>query len=322
MVSRRRIGPSPNDPSRPTPRPGARASLLLPVLVAALYAICYSAIRGGLPYAPALRFAAMRAVLSGLTLLAIVLTLRQRLLPPRRVWGGVVVLGFVATGTGFAAMFLSLRYSGAGIASVLGNTTPLLVILLAAVFLKEPIGPATLGALALGLSGAGLIALRNQSGTGGTGLAGTLLPLLAAAANATESVLVKRLDVGAAVLRVVAWQMLVGSLPLFLLSFWMEGDEAITWAPRLVWLLVLIAVPGTALATSLWYWLVQHSEVGRLSLFLFLIPILGLLLAIVAFGERPAGADLAGAMLVLVGLLLTLRQSSRNTGAASMPANE
>lgn len=34
--------------------------------------------------------------------------------------------------------------------------------------------------------------------------------------------------------------------------------------------------PASAFAIAVWYWLVQRDEVGRLSLLLFLVPVLGI----------------------------------------------
>lgn len=294
----------------------ARTRVALATLVAALYATCYSSIKAALPLAPPLRFAALRAAVAGVTVLVIIVAMRQPLLPPRRLWAGVVALGIAGTSVAFAAMFLSLERSGAGLASVLGNTTPLLVIVLAALVLKEPVTPSKGIALALGFTGTALIALRGSAGTGWSGLAGAAIPLIAATANATENVLVKKLDVGEAVLRVTAWQLLIGSVPLFAFSVWLEADARMVWTPSFLGLLGLVAVLGTAAATSLWYHLVQSEEIGRLSLFLFLIPILGLALASVLFRERLTASDAIGITLTLAGIGWAMRDSTRDHAPA------
>lgn len=287
--------------------PGTRVALA--ILVAGLYATCYSAIKAALPLAPPLRFAALRAAVAGVTVLVIVAALRQPVLPPRRLWRGTTALGFAGTSVAFGAMFLSLERSGAGLASVLGNTTPLLVIILAAMVLKEPVTPSKGVALILGFTGTVLIALGSSDGTGWSGLASAAIPLVAATANATEIVLVKKLEAGAAVLRVAAWQLLVGSVPLFVLSTWLETGARIVWGPTFLGLLALVAVLGTAVATSLWYRIVQSDDVGRVSLYLFLIPVLGLALASVLFRETLGPTEMTGIALALAGIGLAMRES-------------
>ena len=291
-------------------KPGTRVGLA--ILVAALYATCYSAIKASLPLAPPLRFAALRAAVAGVTVLVIVAALRQPLLPPRRLWPGVAALGLAGTSVAFGAMFLSLERSGAGLASVLGNTTPLLVIVLAALVLKERVTPSKGVALALGFAGTALIGLGGSEGTGWSGLAGAAIPLIAATANATENVLVKKLDAGSAVLRVAAWQLLVGSVPLFVLSVWLETGARIVWGPTFLGFLALVAVLGTAVATSRWYRLVQSDDVGRLSLYLFLIPVLGLALASALFRERLGRTEMTGIALAIAGIGWAMRESLRD----------
>lgn len=105
---------------------------------------------------------------------------------------------------------------------------------------------------------------------------GVALALIAAAGLASESVLFKRADAGNALLPVAAWQFLGGSVALLGLSAWFERDTTIVWNPTFMSLLLFLSLVGTAFAIAVWYWLVQRDEVGRLSLLLFLVPVLGI----------------------------------------------
>ena len=79
--------------------------------------------------------------------------------------------------------------------------------------------------------------------------------------------------------RVAGWQLLVGGVVLAVLSLLFERDATIAWSGRFVALLAYLSIAGTALTTVLWYRAPQEVEVGKLSLLLFLIPVLGLALA-------------------------------------------
>jgi hypothetical protein len=121
----------------------------LVVALAAVYATCYSMIKIGLALAPPLRFAGLRARLGGAAPLGFGAITGKPLVPRRRRWLGVLAIAATGSLLSFGAMFLSPGRTGAGIASVLGNSGPLLVIILAALFLREPVIPtkATPGAL-------------------------------------------------------------------------------------------------------------------------------------------------------------------------------
>lgn len=104
-----------------------------------LYAVCFVAIRLGLPYAPPLRFAALRLLIAGAGLLLMAAVTHQPMCIARRYWPWLLLLSLTAGPLGYGTMFLSPGKAGAGIASVLGNTQPLILVLLGAMLLGEPV---------------------------------------------------------------------------------------------------------------------------------------------------------------------------------------
>lgn len=275
--------------------------VVLAVVAALLYAVCYSGIKGGLAFVPPLRFAALRAVGGGALLLAVLAVRGQSLVPARRLWPATAVLAAVGPVAGFAAMFASPSHLGAGLASVLGNTGPLLIIGLAAAFLGETVTSAKLGALACGIAGVTLIAWPRGASNWGTHPVAIVLPLLAAISGATESIIVKRVSVGADAISVAAWQFLLASLPLFALSTSLEASASIRWVTPFVLNVTLLAAGATAGATAIWYSLIRDGDVGRLSLMLFLVPVLGLALGVTLFDERVTAIQAIGVAVVLAG---------------------
>ena len=281
-----------------------RGRIALTVLIATIYAVCYSAIKAGLALAPPLGYAGLRALVAGVALLAVQVLRRGALLPPRRLWPAVLAIATLGTAIGFGAMFMSPGRTGAGIASVLGNTTPLMIVGLAAVFLHEPLTRGKITSLVLAFTGISLIAYRGLTGPQAYGVAGLLLPLAAAAGSACESVIVKRANAGEDVLAVAGWQLTIGSVPLLAASVWLERGRPIAWSPAFAGLLLFLALVGTSFTTALWYWLVQRDHVGRLSVVLLLAPVLGVLLAAAVFGERIGLVEFAGIGLALAGTVV------------------
>jgi drug/metabolite transporter (DMT)-like permease len=56
---------------------------------------------------------------------------------------------------------------------------------------------------------------------------------------------------------------------------------------------------GTGLTTIIWFWLIQKYEAGRLSLYLFLIPVFGLFIAFMVFDEILQFFEIIGIVLVI-----------------------
>lgn len=196
-------------------------------------------------------------------------------------------------------MFTSPAFTGAGIASVLGNTQPLAILVLAAIFLGETLTARKIVSLGIGLAGVTVLAAPSLALPGGSGFEGGLLALGASVSAGAASVMLKKLRPGRDLLALTAWQLIAGSLPLLGLSLVWESGEKIQWTRSFLGLLLFLSLAGTALSIWLWFWLLQKSEAGTLSLYLFAVPVFGLLLAYVAFGETLNGPQMIGVLLIL-----------------------
>ena len=293
--------------------------MLLVFLLATIDAGCYVGIKVGLAYAPPFRFAGLRALVAGLAVLTFSASRGHRLAPPRVLWRTTAAVSVAGTVIGYGAMFMSPLHTGAGLSSVLGNTQPLLVILLASFLLGERVTVVKAFALGLGLAGVSLIAYPSFAGQSRGGVLALAVPLAAAAGAAMESVLVKRAHPEPdALFAFVGWQLSVGGALLLLFSAWVEPGE-VRWTPTFITLLTGLALVGTSFTTSLWYWLIQRDEVGRLSLPLFAVPVLGLALAAIAFGERVGIVAALGVASTLGGIAIVARDSLRRDVAPSAP---
>lgn len=274
----------------------------MPALILS-YALCFVAIKAGLSFAPALLFAGLRALLGGIALLILLPVLHIPILPNRSLWLWIVAVGLASTTFTYGAMFLSPGRTGAGIASVLGNLQPLIVIVMATVFLGERMTRRTGAALVLGLLGVILIASPALVGPGAYGLLGAVLALAASGGAAAGSVIVKRMGHPSAILIVSGWQLVLGSLPLLALSPFLEPGRMVVWTGEFVGLLLFLGLIGTAFPTAAWFRLVQHGDVGRLSLFLFLVPVFGLLIAAAVFRERVQLVSVAGIVVTVTSII-------------------
>lgn len=281
--------------------------LLIVLGLTLVYALCFVAIKAGLAFAPPLRFAALRGLVGGAALLGLLVASRRTLMPPRDSWPWITALAATATTVAFGAMFLSPGRTGAGVAAVLGNLQPVLVPALAATFLGERMSGGKWTALLLGLAGGVLIAAPAFAGP--AGVDGPLLALAASLGLAASSIIAKRMQPQLDVLQLTAWQLVAGSLPLLLVSAIMEAGVAISWNSSFLGLLLFLALPGTAVANAVWYWLIRRGDVGRLSMFFFLVPVLGLLLGATVFAEPIGLLEGIGVGLTLAGIGAIAREA-------------
>lgn len=269
-------------------------------------AACYTMIKAGLEYAPPLQFAGLRTLIGGFSLIVLLLVLQKPVFPHRDLLKWILPVGLVSTTITFGFMFSSPEYTSAGIASVLGNAQPLAIIALAALFLGEKISPLKIAALFLGLSGVILISANALMDENQHGFVGIMLATATSAGAAVTAVLLKKIKPGRDLISLTGWQLVAGSLPLFLGSQFIEAGRLVSWEGTFVGLVAFLGVIGTGLTTIIWFWLLQKYNAGSLSLYLFLIPVFGLLIAFIVFNESLQLFEIIGITLAIIAIGLAV----------------
>ncbi len=280
------------------------------ILLTLIYALCFTAIKVGLPFLPPLLFGGLRALLGGIILLLVVPFIKQSVVPKPQEWKWIFWIGITTTIT-FLGMFLSPGRTGASIASILGNLSPLFTILLAISLLKEKLSPFGITALFLGLLGILFISYPDLFGKGSYGMVGIVLALAASGGAAGNNILVKFMGKTDAIIRISAWQLIIGSFPLLVFSYFTEQGNQLIWNSTSLGILIFLGVIGTAFTTAIWYMLIQHQNVGKLSLLLFLTPVFGLGIAGIQFKEPLHWNEQIGIGVIILATLLLIIDSLR-----------
>lgn len=79
------------------------------------------------------------------------------------------------------------------------------------------------------------------------------------------------------------WNLVLGSIILSIIGMFMGGSLLMSWTLPAVGYLLLLAV-ASAIPFSIWYWCTQYTEISKLSMYKFLIPVSGSVIGIL-FGE-------------------------------------
>lgn len=275
------------------------------IVVMFLWAICFPLITLGLPHAPHLTFAAMRAFLAGITLLIPAIIMQRRQPRDLRTWLMLSVIGLGATTLGFFGMFHASEFVTPGVATVIANTQPLMAAVLAAIVLKEYLSARGKVGLFLAFIGIVLIALPSLfSATDDDYALGIFYILLAALGITISNVFIRLMAGRVEALSAMGWQLVIGSLFLAVIAVFTEDISAVTWNTPFVVSLFGLALPGTALAYWLWYRVLGQVELNRANAFSFLVPIFGLSIGIIFFHESVSILTSAGVILAILGIVL------------------
>lgn len=290
-------------------------TVLLLVVVALLWALCFPLINIGLSSAPPLKFAGLRALVAGVAILLVAFGFRQKLPRGWRIWLLLSAVGLGATTLGFFGMFIGASRVAPGLATVIENTQPLIATALAWFLLGEALGYRRRLGLLLGFSGILVISLPRFLDSAVSTGSGIAILLVSAMGVAVANVVLKSLAGKIDVLMAVGWQLLIGSGPLLVAGFMFEPQYAVHWDNMFLFVLLTLSLLGTAAASVLWFFLLRRAALGRLNTFTFLTPVFGLLFSFVLFGERFNAWEIAGTILILYGVWQMTR------GTTEVPMN-
>jgi drug/metabolite transporter (DMT)-like permease len=194
----------------------------------------------------------------------------------------------------------------AATASMVVQVGPILIALLAALFLGEKLTGWLLVGMAIAFSGVVVIGSAMRS-DGGSDLKGVLLALLAAATYAIgvvcQKVLLRRLS-GLEVTCYACWIGVVVCLP------WVGdlGTVVQHGSTQTLLLIVYLGLFPTALAFSTWAFALRYADAGKQSLTTFLVPAIATLMAWLLLDEVPPALAFVGGGLCVVGVLVTRRK--------------
>lgn len=281
------------------------------VIVMFLWAVCFPLITAGIEFAPHLTFATLRAVLAGLTLTGLAIAMGRPLPKGFRVWAMIAGVGLGATSLGFLGMFHAAEFISPGIATVIANTQPLLAAVLAGMVLNERV--TALGKVGLFLGFVGIVAIASPQliaeGRESYFL-GIAYIVLAALGITVSNVLIKRIAGEIDALVAMGLQLLIGSLPLLFGAWAFEDPTAIQWTGTFIANLVVLSLIGTALVYWLWFSVLQTTALNRANAFSFLIPIFGLTMAALFYGETLVWPQIIGIVLTLLGVFMVVRRGT------------
>ncbi|HEB58892.1 MAG TPA: DMT family transporter [Gammaproteobacteria bacterium] len=234
-----------------------------------------------------------------------------RLLRGRLPWHRKAVQTYLASGVAIygamTSVYWGAQFIPSGLVSVIFGMTPIFTGVMAALWLGERIGtlPRLLG-VALGIAGLVVVFGHDLFATHlePQALWGMAAVLLATFLHSMSMVLVKGIGAGLPAVTGTTGGLLV-STPALLLTWWLAGGvlpEAPP--PRAIGAIVYLGVFGSALGFVLFFYALRHLEAGRMALIPLITPVLALLLGYLLADEVIPGERLAGAALILFGLLV------------------
>jgi len=287
-------------------RPG-KGSLALGYAAACLiWGSTWLAIKVGLESIPPILGAGMRFGIAALIIAAIV---RLRHIPvamdsnAKRVYINVVLLTFTVP---YAMVYWAQQFIPSSLSSILYSTYPFLVALFSHVRLpEEPLTAFKVSGISVGFVGVVLIFSSDLS----FGAEGAFLAMLAVLASSSMQAfnLVTIRKYGREIHPLALNLVGMTFASVFLLTLGLIAEKAsdiiLDW--RAVGSVLYLATFGTVVAFTTYFWLVKHMETVYISLIVFVNPVVATILGGIVLDEKLGPHTIAGAGLVLAGILVT-----------------
>lgn len=232
---------------------------------------------------------------------------------PALPWRYIVLNGLVQGVGQFGLLFTAIKFGmTAGMASVVMQMQAMFTILLAGPLLHERASMRQWAGLLVAAAGLAAIALAHGEGPGQMTLIGFVLTLGAAFMWAASNMVVrfaKRANPSYDPFAFVVWSSVAPILPFLALAIMTEGGET-TWRMlasfgiREGLAVLYLGLFATLLAYSLWTRLLQRHNVGRVSPYSLLVPIVGLWAGAAVFDEQLSALQWLGVGTIMAGLLI------------------
>ena len=250
----------------------------------------------GLRYAPPLFLAGLRFTLAGALLAGFA---RKR--RPLARWsdrGRVVTIGLLQTAGVMGTIFVSLKTIPAGESAILTFANPLIVVVGGSVLLRYRYRARQWAGVVVGFTG-----LAVAVGGGFVLRPGVPLALSSAIFWAAATLLMKRWQGFADLWVLTAYQMLTGGLVLLALGAVFEVPD-FRWNAASAAILAWLVVMASIVQFGAWFYVLHRNDPARVSAYLFLAPVFGVLSGWLLL-DQPVGWHVAaGALGIAAGIWL------------------
>jgi len=282
------------------------------VTVCIIWGTTYLAIHVALETVPVLLLAGLRWMVAGVLLCGILLA-KGRRLPPMRLWGALVLLGFLMNIMGNGFVVYAQQYVASGLTAVLIATTPFWSALVERLLPNgDRFSARSLVGLTIGFSGIVILVWPEMSQGGASGRAfvgGVIAIQLACVGWVAGTSYAKRHELGDDPFPSSALQMVFSGVMLLSAATWHGDWAALSFTPRTLAAMAYLSIAGSLVAYSAYIYAIQHLRLSLVSLYAYINPIIAVALGTVLLGEPLSPRIMLAALLVLAGTWIVGRRN-------------
>jgi drug/metabolite transporter (DMT)-like permease len=257
-----------------------------------------------------------RLLVGAVALGAVVLTQTRMPRPTGREWVSIGAIGVLWFGVYNVSLNEGEHHVDAGTASMLLQVSPIIIALLATVFLGERFTVYLAIGLGLAFAGVALIGTADSSG-GNLDLVGVVLCLVSAAVYSISVILQKPLVARLPALHITWLACTIGAVACLPFAGQLVADTRDAPTSSILWVVYLGVFP-TAIAFTTYAYALRHMSASSLGVTTYLVPPITIVLGLVFLSEAPPTIAYAGGVLALLGVAVA-RRKPRPKAAVPQP---
>ncbi|UCE36510.1 MAG: DMT family transporter [Thermoplasmata archaeon] len=198
-----------------------------------------------------------------------------------------------------------MTMTSAHLSSIIQASGPIFTIIMAVLILKEPLGANKVIGTVIALSGTLLLVTGGGLSLGDSIFLGNILILMSAISYAFSSIMSKKILEKYDPLTVAIISMLLGTVILAVFSILESPHEKVPSISLYSWnIIVILALFPGSFALLVWYWILRTSELSRIILFIYLIPVFASAISYFWPGEIITLSTVVFAALIICGVAI------------------
>ena len=273
------------------------------VLLSLIWGVNYPFMKEALLFSSPATFATLRNFFGAIALFIILIFLRKPI--ATKDMKTLFILGLFQT-AGFTGFLIwALVEGGVGKTAILTFTMPMWVAIMAWPLLQEKLTTYQWISVFVCFLGIGFIF---DPFNMDNNIRSTCLALASGFSWAIGAILSKRIHhqhPNMDLITMTAWQMLWGSIPLFIILF-IVNSEPIIWTNYFITIVLFNIIFVNAIAYLLWFFALKHIEASSVSMLSLLTPIAGGVSAWLLLDEVPNDSEKIGYFFILLGIFSLL----------------
>ncbi len=218
----------------------------------------------------------------------------------------VFLLGFFGVAFNISFFFLGLEFAPSINASIIASAGPIFLILFSSIFLHEKVKSKLIVGSLIGLIGVLIIMFEPIfTAQPNLNLLGNLFFFLALMGGLGHTLIGRSLTKKYEALGMTFWSFLIGTVCFLPLAYNEVANNAIPefTTPAVVGIL-FGAVLSSAVAYFLFFWALKYMQAAETGVFVYIDPIVTVIIALPLLGEKPDAFYFIGAIFVFIGIYI------------------